>query len=502
MRAMPAVLDSCLFIAPIGAPKSTHRSIFDKLTQTVVEPVVRTAGLTLQEPHLITEPGSISDQVVSALLDDRLVIADLTGLNPNVVYELAVRHTTVLQTVTFALQGTDVSTLAPDTLTYVTGEQGRALLRERLSKDVAIALKERLRARHLHWNVERARHRHVSGPPGEYPAGERESLTFHVRNEDDANALSRLIDDVVHRPKHGYVVLTVRRDFRRTVAFTGLTTASALAEIARSTYGLSIDAESPDTTLARQPLTLRNSCVFLSGAPGRDTGSASGDEPAIDDIANAVARELGMTAEAFSVPIAQTGRRALDNVLAAVCAGRLLIADITGLPPIVMYALAVGHAAWLPVILIAKDGTINPFDIGSQRTFYYETEREGSDSLRRWLRDTAVRALAMGSGSNNPVVEASRAQYRSGIAIDRVDRGDRSTVTFRVRRPEDEDAIANVAETLASSRTPHKDVSDLVMVTEATADGRWTIAWTPGITRQSLVVLAREQYGLSVADNV
>jgi hypothetical protein len=86
----------CFFIAPIGEESSEPRKHSDAILSSYVE-----RSLASVEPKLrvvradkITQPGMITKQVVEYLLKSRLVVADLSYHNPNVFYELAVRHAT------------------------------------------------------------------------------------------------------------------------------------------------------------------------------------------------------------------------------------------------------------------------------------------------------------------------------------------------------------------------------------------------------------------------
>ncbi len=49
-------------------------------------------GYEVRRADDIDDLGQITHQIIERLLDDDLVVADLTSLNPNVFYELAVRH--------------------------------------------------------------------------------------------------------------------------------------------------------------------------------------------------------------------------------------------------------------------------------------------------------------------------------------------------------------------------------------------------------------------------
>jgi hypothetical protein len=81
----------CFFVAPIGSSNSLERKRADNIKKYILNEVLSGKYKILRADEL-PQPGSISHQVIKWLYDADLVVADLTGLNPNVVYELAIRH--------------------------------------------------------------------------------------------------------------------------------------------------------------------------------------------------------------------------------------------------------------------------------------------------------------------------------------------------------------------------------------------------------------------------
>lgn len=81
-------------ICPIGDQESQERKRSDQILKHVLNPVVEKRGYKTIRADQISKPGQITNQIVDHVLNDALVIADLTSHNPNVFYEMAVRHMT------------------------------------------------------------------------------------------------------------------------------------------------------------------------------------------------------------------------------------------------------------------------------------------------------------------------------------------------------------------------------------------------------------------------
>jgi hypothetical protein len=82
----------CFYITPIGSDDSEERKHADLFTSSLVQPALAELGLTLVRADNIGEPGMITSQILEYLKRSRLAIADLSYLNPNVFYEVALRH--------------------------------------------------------------------------------------------------------------------------------------------------------------------------------------------------------------------------------------------------------------------------------------------------------------------------------------------------------------------------------------------------------------------------
>lgn len=149
----------CFYITPIGEDNSEERRHADFLMEYIIKPAVKEFDLTVVRADQMGKPGMIGKQVIEHILKARLVIADLSFHNPNVFYELCLRHATRLPTVqvrravdkipfdlnqyrTIPIETRDPYTLVPKIQTYTAevANQVRRALQDSESGDNPISL--------------------------------------------------------------------------------------------------------------------------------------------------------------------------------------------------------------------------------------------------------------------------------------------------------------------------------------------------------------------------
>lgn len=81
---------TCFIVTPIGDPNSEIRRHIDGVIDASIIPALGNDYETII-PHRLYDLTTITKQIYQFLNECDLVIANLTGLNPNVMYELAVR---------------------------------------------------------------------------------------------------------------------------------------------------------------------------------------------------------------------------------------------------------------------------------------------------------------------------------------------------------------------------------------------------------------------------
>ncbi len=102
---LPDLQDECFFIAPIGPEGSEVRERSDGILEYIVSPAAEAVELTTIRADKIAKPGQITRQVIEHVVGARAAVVDLTDANPNVYYEMAIRHTAQSPTVLIAQEG-------------------------------------------------------------------------------------------------------------------------------------------------------------------------------------------------------------------------------------------------------------------------------------------------------------------------------------------------------------------------------------------------------------
>lgn len=127
----------CFIITPIGENNSETFRMANGVIQSVIKPVLYKYGYNDIKPsYEISQTGMINTQIINRILDDDLVIANLTGNNPNVMYELCLRHVSAKPIIHICQYGTSLPFDIKDnrTIFYKDDMMGVQELIEQLNK--------------------------------------------------------------------------------------------------------------------------------------------------------------------------------------------------------------------------------------------------------------------------------------------------------------------------------------------------------------------------------
>ena len=76
----------CFVLMPFGAS-------FDRVYRDTIRPAVKSCGLECRRADDIFSPTPILEDIWAHIYKSRVIIADVTGRNPNVFYEVGIAHT-------------------------------------------------------------------------------------------------------------------------------------------------------------------------------------------------------------------------------------------------------------------------------------------------------------------------------------------------------------------------------------------------------------------------
>lgn len=117
--------DRCFIITPIGDDSDPIRRHIEGIIDAAIRPAL-CGKYDLVVAHKISEPGSITKQIIKEIYSDKLAVANLTNRNPNVMYELAFRHSLGKPVIMIAEKGTPLPSdiIMERTIFYQNDAQG------------------------------------------------------------------------------------------------------------------------------------------------------------------------------------------------------------------------------------------------------------------------------------------------------------------------------------------------------------------------------------------
>lgn len=126
----------CFIVTPIGDADSEIRRHIDGIIDQAIVPALKNKFKEIIVAHRKYEVGSITNAIIKEIIESDLVIANLTKLNPNVMFELAIRYSFGKPVIVIAERNTklpfDIN--SENTIFYVNDPTGAAELKDLIIK--------------------------------------------------------------------------------------------------------------------------------------------------------------------------------------------------------------------------------------------------------------------------------------------------------------------------------------------------------------------------------
>lgn len=125
----------CFIITPIGNDDSDIRRHIEGIIDEAIVPAIGDK-YEIEVAHRRYEIGSINDKVIRSIYESDLVIANLTNLNPNVMFELAIRYSFGKPVIVIAEKATNLpfDIIDENTIFYINDPRGANDLKESIKK--------------------------------------------------------------------------------------------------------------------------------------------------------------------------------------------------------------------------------------------------------------------------------------------------------------------------------------------------------------------------------
>jgi hypothetical protein len=367
----------CFVIMPIGSGEvyQMYRNRYVHMIQPAIE------GIRVNDQQIfrsiradfVTQTGSITRDLLSRLYRSDAVLADLTDLNPNVFYELGVRHALRVGTILIALKGTkppfDVGDLR---VIYYEDRVGG-------EKDAIPQIQEMLRSL---MSVDRPQ-----DSPVLHAIPELAELGAVKEHEARVATLLRERDLL-----KAQLEVSEKTSLTNQAAIEGMREAidqlsKGLSESQRKDAQLEIESAVQARRAAAPPIrvprlgdvTVDPKIVFVLMPFDSDL------DPVYQVIVDAACSTGLIISRADK--LTETGS-IIDQIFEAIARSGLIVADLTGRNQNVIYELGIAGAMGKETVLLAQGTKDVPFDIRSQRVLTYNPSMKSLQELRSRLMQT------------------------------------------------------------------------------------------------------------------